>query len=130
MKNLFVKLKVLGELVLTFSGIYAAIVFTFSSVLVNVLLIIVSLFILSQALGNIDELNGYNQKKSTGFPDNKHTRFPGNHHHSPRNYPPGFPDDNGYDYPDYDTGNPDVDLDDDTSDTDDLNDNDYPEIPE
>lgn len=130
MKNLITKLKVLGELILTFSILYAAFVFTFSSVLVNILLIIVSLFLLSQTLGTIDELNGYNKKKSTGFPDNKHTRFPGNHHHNPHNYPPGFPDDNSYDYPDYDTDNTDDDLDDDTSDTNNLNDNDYPEIPE
>ena len=125
MKNFFIKLKVLAELILTFSGIYAAIVFSFSSLLVNLLLIVVSLFILSQALGTIDELNGYNNK-SAGFPVNNHnagfpsTGFPDNHH-----------------YPDYDTGNPDDEpdsesTDDELTNTDDLNDNDndYPEIPE
>ena len=116
MKNLFLKLKVLGELILTFSGIYAAIVFSFSSLLVNLLLIVVSLFILSQALGTIDEINGYN-KKSTGFPADNHnhtTGFPDSNHH------PGLPDNND----DYDSGTPDID----SPSTDDLN-NDYP-IPE
>lgn len=133
MKNFFIKLKVLAELILTFSGIYAAIVFSFSSLLVNLLLIVVSLFILSQALGTIDELNGYNNK-SAGFPVNKHNAgFPVNNHNHTGFPSTGFPD--NHHYPDYDTGIPDDEpdsesTDDELTNTDDLNDNDYPEIPE
>jgi len=122
MKNLLTKLKVLAELILAASLIYAAIVYTFSSIFINVLIIIVSLFILAQALGNIDNMNGYNQQKNTnaGFPGSP--GFPVNHHtHYPNT---GFPA----------SGNPVNDDDDDdglsSDDTDDLNDNDYPEIPE
>lgn len=119
MKNLLTKLKVLAELILAVSLIYAAIVYTFSSIFINVLIIIVSLFILAQALGNIDNMNGYNQKNTNaGFPGSP--GFPVNHHHN-NHYPNAvFPA----------TGFPDNDDDDNSDDTDDLNDNDYPEIPE
>ena len=148
MKNLFIKLKVLAELIISFSVGYAAIAYSFSSVLVNILLIIVSLFILSQALGNIDFLNGYNQP-SAGFPDkddshsagkpdsadnpsaglpdselDSSTGKPDSEPHSSAGFPGSEPPD---DIPDFDS---DIVQDYDFDSTDDLNDDDYPTIAE
>lgn len=103
-QNFLLKLKVLAELIMSSSIGYAAFVYTFSSILVNILLIIVSLFILVQALGTIDKLNGYNTGKpdddkhhphSPGFPDHHHhtTGFPDNDDDETGNQETGLPDD-------------------------------------
>lgn len=101
-QNFLLKLKVLAELIMSSSIAYAAFVYTFSSILVNILLIIVSLFILVQALGTIDKLNGYNTGK---LDDNHHhphsPGFPDNHHF------PGFPDNDDDETGNQETGLPD-----------------------
>lgn len=148
MKNLFIKLKVLAELIISFSVGYAAIAYSFSSVLVNILLIIVSLFILSQALGNIDFLNGYNQP-SAGIPDKDNSPSAGKP--DDINHPSaGLPDSESHDsagLPDSETNgsagfpgseppddipnfDSDIIQDYDFDSTDDLNDDDYPTIAE
>ena len=67
------KLLVLIELIVTVIVGYMAIALSFSSLLTNFILIVIALYIFLQALGNVDELNGYN----TGIPDkNKQTRIP------------------------------------------------------
>ena len=68
MEKIFIKMKVLLELILTAMIAYVALTWSFSSIIGNIVLIIVSLFILSQALGNIDKLNGFNKNNNdTGF---------------------------------------------------------------
>ena len=74
MNKTFKKLLVLIELVVTIIFGYMALTLSFSSLLTNFILLIIALYIFMQALGNVDELNGYN----TGIPDdNNHlTRTP------------------------------------------------------
>lgn len=73
MNKTYKKLLVLIELVVTAFLGYMAIAVSFSSLLTNFILIIIALYIFLQALGNVDELNGYN----TGILDkNKQTRIP------------------------------------------------------
>ena len=87
MNKTFKKLLVLIELVVTIIFGYMALTLSFSSLLTNFILSIIALYIFIQALGNVDELNGYN----TGIPDN-------NNNHLTRT-----PDDNDENNP----GNPD-----------------------
>ena len=75
MNKTFKKLLVLIELIVTIIFGYMALTLSFSSLLTNFILLIIALYIFMQALGNVDELNGYN----TGIPDddNNHlTRIP------------------------------------------------------
>ena len=75
MNKTFKKLLVLIELVVTIIFGYMALTLSFSSLLTNFILLIIALYIFMQALGNVDELNGYN----TGIPDdndNHLTRTP------------------------------------------------------
>ena len=65
MNKTFKKLLVLIELVVTIIFGYMALTLSFSSLLTNFILLIIALYIFMQALGNVDELNGYN----TGIPD-------------------------------------------------------------
>lgn len=67
MNKTYKKLLVLIELVVTIIFGYMAIALSFSSLLTNFILIVIALYIFLQALGNVDELNGYN----TGIPDKK-----------------------------------------------------------
>lgn len=75
MNKTYKKLLVLIELIVTVFFGYMAIALSFSSLLTNFILIVIALYIFLQALGNVDELNGYN----TGIPDknqNPLTRIP------------------------------------------------------
>lgn len=75
MNKTYKKLLVLIELIVTIIFGYMAIALSFSSLLTNFILIVIALYIFLQALGNVDELNGYN----TGIPDKKQspsTRIP------------------------------------------------------
>ena len=74
MNKTFKKLLVLIELIVTIIFGYMALTLSFSSLLTNFILLIMALYIFMQALGNVDELNGYN----TGIPDdnNHSTRTP------------------------------------------------------
>lgn len=78
------KLLVLIELIVTVIVGYMAIAVSFSSLLTNFILIITALYIFLQALGNVDELNGYNtgipnkkQSLSTRIPDDNDENFAG-----------------------------------------------------
>lgn len=72
MNKTFKKLLVLIELVVTIIFGYMALTLSFSSLLTNFILSIIALYIFIQALGNVDELNGYN------------TRIPDDNNHSTR----------------------------------------------
>ena len=75
MNKTFKKLLVLIEFIVTIIFGYMALTLSFSSLLTNFILLIIALYIFMQALGNVDELNGYN----TGIPDNDNnhlTRIP------------------------------------------------------
>ena len=74
MNKTFKKLLVLIEFIVTIIFGYMALTLSFSSLLTNFILLIMALYIFMQALGNVDELNGYN----TGIPDdnNHSTRTP------------------------------------------------------
>lgn len=65
MNKTFKKLLVLIELIVTIIFGYMALTLSFSSLLTNFILLIMALYIFMQALGNVDELNGYN----TGIPN-------------------------------------------------------------
>lgn len=61
MDKTYLKMKVLIELIASVATGYVALTWPFSSLMINIILIVVCLFILMQALGNIDILNGYNK---------------------------------------------------------------------
>lgn len=78
----FKKLIVLLQVIVTISLGYIAFTFSFSSLLINFILIIISLYSFLQALENVDEINGYNTENPKS---NKHTGLLDNN---------GFPDNN------------------------------------
>lgn len=61
MKNFITKLRTLAEFIIGFGLGYLALSFPFKSPLLNICLIMVSIFVLLQGLGSFDELNGYGQ---------------------------------------------------------------------
>ena len=75
MQNLLFKLRVIAEFVISIICAYVALTYAFTTVLPNIILIVLAIYIFSQALGYIDNMNGYNknddnENTSTGNPDN------------------------------------------------------------
>ena len=64
LKNILSKLRVLCDFVISTCLTYVGLTLPMGNVLLNIILIVVALFVLIQALGLIDKLNGYGDNKS------------------------------------------------------------------
>ena len=59
MEKLMLKIRIIGDLILSICLGYIALTVSFPAVLVNIILLVCSVFVLFQACGNIDKENHY-----------------------------------------------------------------------
>lgn len=134
MKDFFIKLKTFAELIIAVGITYIAITYSMNF-LVSILLIILAVFILFQALGNIDKINNYgpynnnNSDSSDNNPYINQDKYKNKPHHNQHDSPDINVTVNTSNQPELNNDAPDYDMPDENLNNTPDDDDDFPYMP-